>query len=99
MALGYAHPNKLLNELSSQEISDWLAFSQIEPIGEVREDFRNSLLRHEIVALTHAIHGKKGTKPPNFKKFILDWDNVNKEKETQSVDQMKALLRALAQRR
>jgi len=65
----------------------------------MREDFRNSLIRHELVALVHATHGKKGTKPPEFEKFILDWDKVNEEKETQSVDQMKALLRALAQRR
>lgn len=41
--LGYRHPNQLLEELTSPEYADWLAFAQLEPIGDERADIRSAM--------------------------------------------------------
>lgn len=34
---GYTHPRHLVKEMTSQDISDWLAFSLVRPFGYLRE--------------------------------------------------------------
>lgn len=33
MALGYPHPDLMLQQLTSRQISEMMAFAQIEPVG------------------------------------------------------------------
>lgn len=40
LALGFPHPRFLVRVLSSQDITDWMAFAACEPFGGVREDER-----------------------------------------------------------
>lgn len=40
LALGYAHPDHLLSQLTSPQLTDWLAYMSIYPIGERRADIR-----------------------------------------------------------
>lgn len=39
MALGLLHPDKLLRELSSKQIAEWAAYSELEPFGERNRDW------------------------------------------------------------
>lgn len=41
--LGYPHPDYLLEELSSPQYAEWLAFAQLEPIGDERADIRSAM--------------------------------------------------------
>ena len=38
------HPDALLASLDSRQLGEWYAFLQIEPIGEMREDFRAGMI-------------------------------------------------------
>jgi hypothetical protein len=38
LALGYQHPDVLLSQLTSRQITEWIAYSQLEPFGERNRD-------------------------------------------------------------
>ena len=40
MALGYPHPDYLLTQITSAQLSEWIAYSILEPFGPVRDDER-----------------------------------------------------------
>lgn len=44
LALGVAHPDYLLDEISASQYDDWLAFFESEPWGQDREDARQAVL-------------------------------------------------------
>lgn len=44
MALGYSHPDHLLRELSSWQVTEWLAYYGLEPFGEERSDLRAGIV-------------------------------------------------------
>jgi hypothetical protein len=43
LQLGYPHPDFLLQQLDSRQLSDWLAFYAIEPFGDERADLRMAI--------------------------------------------------------
>lgn len=59
---------QLLSEIDSAELTEWLAFDQIEPFGDPREDLRMGL-----VCSTVANHSfsppKKPTRPSDYMPF------------------------------
>jgi hypothetical protein len=65
LALGIAHPDILLEMLSSHQIAEWMAYNKIEPFGE-----RSAWLQTGIIAsvIANAHRGKKGKvfKPEDF---------------------------------
>ena len=70
---------ELLNRISSQELTEWQAFYQMEPFGEVRDDYRMAILA-SVVANCH--RGKKGrkAKPMDFMpKFGEDKEQTPEE--------------------
>lgn len=92
MALGKT-VGELLAVLSSEELTEWAAFYQIEPFGEYRED-----LRAGIVASTLAnIHAKKGHsfKPKDFMPVFQD---AQAPKPAISGEQVVSFFRGLQQR-
>lgn len=50
--------------MSSRELSEWMAFSSIEPFGEVREDYRAGLICSVIANASG--NYKKHLKPDDF---------------------------------
>lgn len=61
--------HQLLGELSSAELTEWMAYEQLEPFGETRAD-----LRAGIVASTVANHGmaelKRPARPSDYMPFM-----------------------------
>ena len=42
--------SELLSQISSHELSEWMAFERVFPFGEIREDLRNALVAMNIAA-------------------------------------------------
>lgn len=77
--------DQLLNEISSRELTEWLAYNEIEPIGEGRAD-----LRAGIIASTMAeIHRdpKKRQKPFEAAEFMPDFDRAGAADDEQTPEQ------------
>jgi hypothetical protein len=76
-----------LNELSSEQLSEWHAYDQIEPMGNWIEDFRLARLSALIVNIVKSVWAKKGSyKWSSPEEFMPGWEEEPKQ---QSVDEMK----------
>ena len=76
---------QLLNNISSKELSEWIAFSNIEPFGEFRADIRAAM-----IACVMA-NSWRGSNQPAFKisDFMITFNN----KKEQTVDEIKSILK------
>jgi hypothetical protein len=89
-----------LQQLTSEQLSEWEAYDTMDPIGEWRDDFRMAFLASLIVNSARAIHGKKGTKMSTPADFMPKWDkDAVKEVKTQSAEEMKQILLSLGSRK
>ena len=106
MELGYAHPDCLLEELTSNQISEWEAYDSLDPIGTFRADFRMAKLAATMTNLVLSIYSKKGDNI-EFKTpvdFLPKWDSIiedNLEREEvepkkQSANEMRDILMRFA---
>lgn len=86
-----------MDVLSSRQISEWEAYDKIDPIGTWREDFRTAELVSLIVNIVSKLYAKEGHTPKETTPldFMPDWLG-EKEKQGQSVDQMKEILMGFA---
>lgn len=55
----------MLEEITSRELSEWMAYNEIEPFGEDREDLRMGIIASTIANVNRA-SGKKPYKPQDF---------------------------------
>jgi hypothetical protein len=60
---------ELLSKLSSDEISEWMAFYQLEPFGDFRADYRSALVTSTF-ANAHRQKDSPPFKPEDFMPFI-----------------------------
>lgn len=75
---------ELLNRISSKELTEWMAFYELEPFGYDAEN-----LGHAITASTIAnVNRQKGQKPYTIADFMPH------EKQEQSIDQMLQIAQA-----
>lgn len=58
LELGYPHPDHLLRELTSKQLSEWMAYFMLEPFGPRREDERFGILACQVIG-PHLKKGKK----------------------------------------
>jgi hypothetical protein len=65
--LGVAHPDALLDVLTSRQLADWIAFSAIEPWGTPADDFRASMMTWG------GVLGKTGRKAFAPHSFLPQW--------------------------
>lgn len=72
MILGELHPDHLLHKLSALQIEEWRRFDRIEPIGELRADFRAG----QICATLGNIHRKEESEPFTATDFMPWLDGV-----------------------
>lgn len=102
--LGYSHPNNLLESLSLDELQEWEAFDSLEPVGRLEErmEYMFGMVCAVITNNIAAIFSKKGSNQTTLTPadFIPKWgvfpDEMKKEHPTQSVDEMKQILLAIA---
>jgi len=75
--------------LDSRELTEWIAFSSIEPIGEMRADFR---MANQMMLIANI--NRDSTKHPSpfsVKDFMPNWEN-----KPQSVHEQIKILKRLA---
>lgn len=77
--------------MSSSELSEWQAYYNIEPFGEIRADLRAGTIASPLVNMWAGKKGRK-TKPSDW---IMDFGELAK----QDPEAMKAMLQAYAAQR
>jgi len=65
LALGIPHPDFLIEQLSSRQISEWIAFARIQPLGESRSDWRMGRLA-ALIANIHRAKDAPEYRPEDF---------------------------------
>lgn len=89
-----------MDQLSGNQVAEWQAVNEIDPIGERREDWRMANIiawMFNIVKMIYA--SKQDMRQPGFfvapDKFMLQWgreEQTAEEQQQQSIDEMKAAL-------
>ena len=101
LALGCTHPDYLLEMLSPDQLDEWMAFDRMEPIGSWADDIRFAQLAARIENILKAVHFQKGSYTwTRLEDVVQNWSGIemkNEEEEVvaQTVDEMKAILRAI----
>lgn len=62
---------ELLSRIGSDELTEWMAFYQLEPFGDFRADFRSGLLAATIANANRTKDAKAFT-PEDFMPFIVN---------------------------
>lgn len=93
----------LLNQLTSRQVTEWLAFNELEPIGDWRADYRTAMLISVMVNIARAVWGSSGkremTSPLDF---LPDWSGEERstrpttQRPAQTVEEMKEVLKNIA---
>ncbi len=88
----------MLDDMTSEELSEWMAYDRLDPVGEFRGDIRAGIISSVVANIARQAFGKKGTKKTQPMDFMPDWDgNIESQrKKPQSVDEMKGTLRQIA---
>lgn len=68
--MGFAHPDHLLKQLSSPQLSEWEAYDRLEPVGRWGSDYRGAAL----LSLMTNVHLKKGSPLTKPQDFMPDWN-------------------------
>lgn len=84
--------------MTSSELSEWMAYENFDPVGEVRGDIRMASLSALIANAFKAGFGKKSAKTSKPIDFMPKWDDQEDvtEKPAQSVDEMKSQINTIA---
>ena len=84
--LGFAHPDHLLDQLTSRQLSEWEAYDRLDPIGEWRVDFRMASLEAFISNIVTKIWGEKGSKLSTPLDFMTEWDKEKLDEEVKDAE-------------
>ncbi len=88
MAMGRT-VEELLLTMSAKELTEWMAFSTIEPFGEERADFRAGSIVHAVVS-PHLKKGKKLT----LKDCMLNFEPKKKQTASEIEQLLKSFVKA-----
>lgn len=83
-----------MDNLTSNQISEWEAYNKLEPIGEWRADFRMAFIASVIINTTRAVWSKKGTPMIKVEDLMPHWDKED-EQQVQSLEEMKQILHTI----
>jgi hypothetical protein len=94
----------LLEYLTSEQISEWEAFNELEPIGDVRQDIHNANLIAWIVNTARCmVPRKRGSPPPKMMapaEALLKWYEDDDQRDIpqakQPMQEMKNILLRMA---
>ena len=91
--------------MTSEQITEWLAYDRLDPIGTWRDDFRSAQICSVIDNIAKSMWSKEGeAKYSTPRDFIPDWgqsEQIRKESEqeaVQTVDEMKSIMMGLVHR-
>ncbi|MHA1289620.1 MAG: phage tail assembly protein T [Candidatus Thorarchaeota archaeon] len=90
-----------MDELTSEQVGEWMAYDSIDPIGKYRDDYGWAKVCSVMYNLALAIYSKKGAHPKQAtpSDFIPDWNSTRRSvQKVQSVETQKAILLELAKR-
>ena len=98
LRLGWANVDQMLRNMSSQQLSEWMAFYELEPFGEDREEAR---IGQVVQVLANANRDSKKRKTPySLEDVVLkpcgDMFQKKAEKKPQSWQSMKLLAEILS---
>jgi hypothetical protein len=87
-----------LDQLTSEQLSEWEAFDRLDPIGKWRDEFNFAVLDSLIVNIVSRLYSKKGHTPREVSptEFMPNWSGEKKIAKRQSVEDMKAALLSIA---
>lgn len=68
---------EMLSRISSRELSEWLAYSQIEPFGEERADLRAGI----VASTVFNVNRGKGQKARTPQEFMPQFDRPERDPE------------------
>jgi hypothetical protein len=87
-----------LDQLTSEQLSEWEAFDRLDPIGKWRDEFNFAVLDSLIVNIVSRLYAKKGHTPREVSptEFMPNWSGEKKIAKRQSVEEMKQALFAIA---
>ena len=94
MALGYPHPDILLEQITSRQLGEWIAYYRIDPWGEERADLRSGIVSSTMANINRK-KGAKAFKPSDFMpEFIKqkEDDMDAKQVRQQTIDVMSNLV-------
>lgn len=88
------HPDQLMDQLTSAQYSEWMAFDQLEPIGSWWQDFRMSYL----CALMGNVYREKGSKAFTIFDFMppSQREELEHKEPPQSWEQIKETFMSIA---
>lgn len=90
--MGWPSVEEGLANISSRELSEWMAFDAVSPIGENRLD----LLFAYLMAVTVNLHKSKDDQPAKVEDFLLDfWAGEDGDAEPQSLDEQRRIIEAM----
>lgn len=99
MALGYPHPDYLLDDLTVDQVSEWRAYNQLEPVGEYRRDYMEGQILAMIQNIAQSVYGKKGkrrtSQPEDYIPWGADLRKPVKASQLQSPQEIKDLFMGL----
>lgn len=85
--------------LTLDQLLEWEAYDRLDPIGEVRGDYRMAYLSMIITNIARRVHGKEGTTMAGILDFMPEWDKDHSIKpEAQTVEEMKTVLQNIVTR-
>jgi hypothetical protein len=86
---------RMLEEFSSAELTDWMAYAQVEPFGGPVEDMRAGLAP----ALTVNMNRERGAEPISWMDFYPWHREPKPEPKPQTPQEIVAALRAITTRK
>lgn len=89
MALGMTVA-ELLNRISSRELSEWMAYAEVEPFGEERADLRSGIIASTVA--NTARDPKKRKQPYTADEFMPQFHTEQPEPKRATLEQQIAFL-------
>lgn len=88
--LGYPHPDILLASISSRQFAEWIAYSKIEPFGEIRDEIRHG----QQMAMTANINRDTKTRRDPFSAIdFMNFIDFKKDQREETAESISARLR------
>jgi hypothetical protein len=78
--------------MSSRQLSEWLAFFQLEPWGEERADLRAGIVASTVANVNRSAKRRKPYKPQDFMPRFDEEDETPEESALRMMAQMKTAL-------
>jgi len=76
--LGCFHPDFLLSSISARQLAEWMAYENIEPFGEIRDEIRHG---QQMAMTANLNRDTKKRKEPFIAKEFMNFIEDPEEKE------------------